>query len=496
MKKFLLVFALAFVVAGVSAAPASAAYPTKPVEMTITFKPGGAADISGRTVAKAAEKVFGQPIVAVNRPGAGGTIGFAYVKTAPNDGYKIGWLSASILTGTTMGKLPYDYRAWDYVSRLVFEGTAIVVRADSPYKSLPELVKAAKSKKLKIGSAGSGSFTRLTASALSQKAGFKFRHVPLGKRRVPSLLGGEVDAISSIRPRSWPSTRRARCACWPFPSRSATRPTPRFPCSASTGGTSAFTSSGDCTFPRERPKRRFKRSTRPSRRLRRIRKSWPPPRRGVSWSPTWARTSSRPSWPSRTPDQGGRRFAGPGQKEKEEIDICIAPKTRSHKGSGVHDGESKKIRPRAGRLAVPILLVVFYVWYGSIILELPQGPGEEGPLGPSFIPWLWASLLIVLTLVDIGTACLGKAQEKAHTAIERKGVLDAMILCLLLVGFAVLMQYAGFSAAVVAFLAVSIFWSGIRSWKIIIPYVVIFAFVVNYVFHHVLKVPLPQDWLF
>ena len=196
MKKFWLVFALAFVVAAVSVAPASAAYPTKPVEMTITFKPGGAADISGRTVAKAAEKVFGQPIVAVNRPGAGGTIGFAYVKTAPPTGYKIGWLSASILTGTTMGKLPYDYRAWDYVSRLVFEGTAIVVRADSPYKSLPELVKAAKSKTLKIGSAGAGSFTRLTASALAQKAGFKFRHIPLGKRRVPSLLGGEVDAIS------------------------------------------------------------------------------------------------------------------------------------------------------------------------------------------------------------------------------------------------------------------------------------------------------------
>ena len=117
MKKLLLVFALAFVVAAVSVAPASAAYPTKPVEMTITFKAGGAADISGRTVAKAAEKVFGQPIVAVNRPGAGGTIGFAYVKTAKNDGYKIGWLSASILTGTTMGRLPYDYRAWDYVSR-------------------------------------------------------------------------------------------------------------------------------------------------------------------------------------------------------------------------------------------------------------------------------------------------------------------------------------------------------------------------------------------
>lgn len=158
--------------------------------------------------------------------------------------------------------------------------------------------------------------------------------------------------------------------------------------------------------------------------------------------------------------------------------------------------ESKKTKSTVGRLAVPILLVVFCIWYGSIILELPQGPGAEGPLGPSFVPWVWAALLVVLTLVDIGTDYLGKAQDKAHVAIERKGVFDALTLCLMLVGLALLMQYAGFSAAVIAFLAVSIRWSGIRSWKVILPYVVIFALVVNYVFHHILKVPLPQDWLF
>ncbi len=158
--------------------------------------------------------------------------------------------------------------------------------------------------------------------------------------------------------------------------------------------------------------------------------------------------------------------------------------------------ESKKIKRTVGRLAVPILLVVFCIWYGSIILELPQGPGAEGPLGPSFVPWVWAALLVVLTLVDIGTDYLGKAQDKAHVAIERKGVFDAFTLCLMLVGLALLMQYVGFTAAVIAFLAVSIRWSGIRSWKVILPYVVIFALVVNYVFHHILKVPLPQDWLF
>ena len=158
--------------------------------------------------------------------------------------------------------------------------------------------------------------------------------------------------------------------------------------------------------------------------------------------------------------------------------------------------ESKTFKSNVGRLVAPILLVVFCIWYGSIILELPQGPGAEGPLGPSFVPWVWAALLVVLTLVDIGTDYLGKSQDKAPVVIERKGVFDAFSLCLMLVGLAISMQYVGFSAAVIAFLAIAIRWSGIRSWKIIVPYVVIFALVVNYVFHHILQVPLPQDWLF
>ena len=93
----------------------ASAYPNKPIEKTITFKAGGAADIAGRLSAKAAEKVLKQPISVVNRLGAGGSVGFDFVGKQKNNGYNIGWLSASILTTTILGKLPYDYTHWDFV---------------------------------------------------------------------------------------------------------------------------------------------------------------------------------------------------------------------------------------------------------------------------------------------------------------------------------------------------------------------------------------------
>lgn len=152
-------------------------------------------------------------------------------------------------------------------------------------------------------------------------------------------------------------------------------------------------------------------------------------------------------------------------------------------------------RPSVGSLVVPGLLAVFCVWYASLILELPQGPGEEGPLGPSFAPWLWASLLVALVLIEIGAGRFAAPEARAGALIKRKSLLDALTLVLLLVGFVLAMRRVGFSASAALFLAVSVRWSGIRDWKIILPYAVVFALAANYVFHHVLRVPLPQDWL-
>ncbi len=160
-------------------------------------------------------------------------------------------------------------------------------------------------------------------------------------------------------------------------------------------------------------------------------------------------------------------------------------------------GENEKNRRlRPGRLLAPGLLAIFCLWYGSLILELPQGPGEEGPLGPSFAPWVWLALLVVLVAVEIGTAGLRAAGGGAPSTGVRMGALDALAFCLLLVAFTIAMQYAGFYLAAGVFLCVALRWSGIRPWKLILPYAFVFAAAANYVFHHVLQVPLPQGWPF
>lgn len=194
--------------------PAAAAgdYPAKPVTMTITFKPGGAADIAGRLSAKAAEKLLGQPIRATNKLGGGGSIGFDFVGKQTPDGYNIGWLSASILTTTLLGKLPYGFDQFDYVCGVTFDATTIAVRSDAPWKTLPEFLAAAKGSpgKIKVGHAGSGSFTFMTAAALMAEQKAKVTFVPVGKRRLPSLLSGEVDAISVHPPELIPSMKAGK----------------------------------------------------------------------------------------------------------------------------------------------------------------------------------------------------------------------------------------------------------------------------------------------
>ena len=85
----------------------AAEFPERAIEFVIPFGAGGGADIEGRLLAKEMSKVLGQPVVAVNKPGAGGAVTYTYVKNAKPDGYVVAWNSTSILTTTNIGNVNF-----------------------------------------------------------------------------------------------------------------------------------------------------------------------------------------------------------------------------------------------------------------------------------------------------------------------------------------------------------------------------------------------------
>jgi len=202
---------------GGASAPAAAAtaikYPEKPVTFFIPFGAGGDADLLGRALVSSMDKITGQPFVPVNKLGAGGGVMYSEVHKSAPDGYTLAWSSTSILTSTIMGNVPFQYTDFDNVCNIGYTAMPIAVLADSPWKTVDDLVKWAKSNpgKLKIGNAGTGSGTHLTAVMFEQAIGVKAIHVPLGaERRLSSLLGGEVEAVCVPLPEIAPQVQAGK----------------------------------------------------------------------------------------------------------------------------------------------------------------------------------------------------------------------------------------------------------------------------------------------
>ncbi len=172
-------------------------FPTKPVEITVLFGAGGGQDLIVRKLAEIGEEKLGQPFVVVNRTGAGGAVGYTYVKDQKPDGYNIVASSNSISTAYHKGNMDFDYRTFRGIAMVVKEPVSIAVKADAPWKTLDELFAYAKEHpgEIKIGNSGVGSFTHLTGVAVSKFYGADVVHVPFGKGlAVSALLGEKIDA--------------------------------------------------------------------------------------------------------------------------------------------------------------------------------------------------------------------------------------------------------------------------------------------------------------
>src|SRR5687767_13463442 len=188
------------------AAFAQEPYPSKPITMIVPFPPGGVADIVGRPLAAQMEKTLKQPVVVVNRTGAGGAVGMAAVAKAAPDGYTIlmGLSSISIfpVSDRINGKTPsYEMRDFAPIALITADPTVLVVSADSPWKDLKEFVASAKAYPGKINYSSSGVYGTLHVSMeiFAHAAGIQLFHVPYqgGGPAVTALLGGQVHALAS-----------------------------------------------------------------------------------------------------------------------------------------------------------------------------------------------------------------------------------------------------------------------------------------------------------
>jgi tripartite-type tricarboxylate transporter receptor subunit TctC len=187
--------------AGALALPAMAQnYPTKPVQVILAFTPGSAVDIVGRIVSAKLSEMWGQPVVNDNRSGAGGSIGSAAVARAAPDGYTLLVTSnAHTVNPAIFAHLPYDTLK-DFTDIVPFteQPNVMVVNTDAPYKTLADLVAAAKAKPgtINIGHAGIGSGTHLSTEKFIAAANIKVVEVPFKgtPEVVAAILSHNVDA--------------------------------------------------------------------------------------------------------------------------------------------------------------------------------------------------------------------------------------------------------------------------------------------------------------
>lgn len=185
-----------------AAAPARGQdFPSRPVRIVSPFSAGGNSDLVGRLLAPRLSERLGQNVIIENRPGAGGMIGTAYVARATPDGHTMLAMSGAFTAvAATVAKLPYDpARDFSWVSMIVTYPFVVVVKNDSPARTVSELISAAKRNpgKLVYGSVGTGSVFHLAAELFNTMAGTETTHVPYkgGGEPIAEMMGGRLDLI-------------------------------------------------------------------------------------------------------------------------------------------------------------------------------------------------------------------------------------------------------------------------------------------------------------
>ncbi|RYF66506.1 MAG: tripartite tricarboxylate transporter substrate binding protein, partial [Comamonadaceae bacterium] len=171
-RTFLRGMAALTAVAGISlglvatAAAQGSEFPNKTIELLVPYQPGGGTDGLARAFADASRKHINQSIVVVNRPGAGGAIGWQEVINSRPDGYKLAVLTVELLTLPHLGLAKFNYDDFQPIAQLNADPAAITVKADAPWNTIEEFLAAAKKAPdtVRVGNSGNGSIWHLAAA--------------------------------------------------------------------------------------------------------------------------------------------------------------------------------------------------------------------------------------------------------------------------------------------------------------------------------------------
>lgn len=214
-----------------AAAVAQAAFPERPITLVVPYAPGGGADAAARLLATRMGARLGTSIIVDNRPGASGTIGASQVAKARADGYTVLYDATPFsINPHLFAKLPYARSALQPLSLVLLMPNVVVVKADSPVRSVADLAARAKAQpgKINFASGGSGTVQRLAAELFRQRLELDMVHVPYksGGPAIADVMGGQVDFMFGTMAATYPLVTggKLRALAVAAPQRSARLP--------------------------------------------------------------------------------------------------------------------------------------------------------------------------------------------------------------------------------------------------------------------------------
>lgn len=213
LLRWLTVGALAF---AFGLAQAQAQFPNRPIRLVVGFVPGSISDLMARRLAPELQKALGQPVIVDNKPGAAGIIAAELVSKSPPDGHTLFLAPNTHLINQAMNpKLPYHaVRDFTPITQLSTTPNMLVVKSDSPWKTVNDYVAAAKAKpgEISYATSGIGTTVHLAGEVFAHSAAIKLNHIPYkgANQSLEAVLGGQVQSSVSAASLALPHVRSGR----------------------------------------------------------------------------------------------------------------------------------------------------------------------------------------------------------------------------------------------------------------------------------------------